>query len=227
MAAARRRGSDPSRPPCVGTGARSRSGTGSRSPQLRGDQCVGGRGAGALAQPAQPARKPCRTEPDCCRKTAPNARCHGPEFPSMRSAKRTGSWPDRRKPSACDPSLPHHSAGATGIARASPPHDGRYGADHTVITGALARTQSATSLQLLLRGPLGFVWKYALGWRAPEDLQQPLTITPEDFGKLVHELLRRTVDALEPSPGFGGATREEIEVGHGRGGTECPGKLAA
>jgi hypothetical protein len=90
-------------------------------------------------------------------------------------------------------------------------HDGRYGADHTVITRALARTQSATSLQLLLRGPLGFVWKYALGWRAPEDLQQPLTITPEDFGKLVHELLRRTVDALEPTPGFGGATREEIE----------------
>jgi hypothetical protein len=90
-------------------------------------------------------------------------------------------------------------------------HDGRYGADHRVITGALARTQSATSLQLLLRGPLGFVWKYALGWRAPEDLQQPLTITPEDFGKLVHELLRRTVDALEPTPGFGAATREEIE----------------
>ena len=90
-------------------------------------------------------------------------------------------------------------------------HDGRYSADHTVITCALARTQSATSLQLLLRGPLGFVWKYALGWRAPEDLQQPLTITPEDFGKLVHELLRRTVDALEPTPGFGAATREEIE----------------
>jgi len=38
-------------------------------------------------------------------------------------------------------------------------HDGRFSADHPVITRALGRTQSATSLQLLLRGPLGFVWK--------------------------------------------------------------------
>lgn len=91
-------------------------------------------------------------------------------------------------------------------------HDGRYAANHPVITRALARTQSATSLQLLLRGPLGFVWKYALGWRAPEDLQQPLTIAPDDLGKLVHELLRRTVDALEPTPGFASATKEEIEA---------------
>ncbi|MGZ3359006.1 MAG: PD-(D/E)XK nuclease family protein, partial [Xanthobacteraceae bacterium] len=90
-------------------------------------------------------------------------------------------------------------------------HDGRYSPDHPVITRALTRTQSATSLQLLLRGPLGFVWKYALGWRAPEYLQQPLTIAPTDFGKLVHELLRRTVDALEPTPGFAAATKEEIE----------------
>jgi ATP-dependent helicase/DNAse subunit B len=90
-------------------------------------------------------------------------------------------------------------------------HDGRYAANHPVITRALGRTQSATSLQLLLRGPLGFVWKYGLGWRAPEDLQQPLTIAPEDFGRLVHELLRRTVDALEPTPGFASATKEEIE----------------
>ena len=63
LAAARRRGSDPSRPPGVCTRARSRSGPGSRSPPLRGNPCVGKRGAGALAQPAQPARKPCRTEP--------------------------------------------------------------------------------------------------------------------------------------------------------------------
>ncbi len=91
-------------------------------------------------------------------------------------------------------------------------HDGRFGADHKTIISTLARTQSATSLQLLLRGPLGFVWKYALGWRAPEDLQQPLTVTPEDFGKLVHELLRRAVDALEPAPGFGAATKEEINA---------------
>jgi hypothetical protein len=44
-------------------------------------------------------------------------------------------------------------------------HDGQFGADHPVVRQALARTQSATSLRLLLRGPLGFVWRYnaALG----------------------------------------------------------------
>jgi hypothetical protein len=90
-------------------------------------------------------------------------------------------------------------------------HDGQFEADHPVIARALARTQSATSLRLLLRGPLGFVWKYGLGWHAPEETEQPLTISAEDFGKLVHELLRRTVDALEPSPGLARASGSEIE----------------
>ena len=40
------------------------------------------------------------------------------------------------------------------------------------------------------------------GLAPPEDLQQPLTLPPDEFGRLVHELLRRTVDALEPAPGF-------------------------
>jgi PD-(D/E)XK nuclease superfamily len=91
-------------------------------------------------------------------------------------------------------------------------HDGRYRADHPVIKRALERTQSATSLRLLLRGPLGFLWKYGLGWRAPEDIEQPLTIAPEEFGKLVHEVLRRTVDALEPAPGFASASGSEIKA---------------
>jgi hypothetical protein len=32
------------------------------------------------------------------------------------------------------------------------------------------------------------------------------------FGELVHELLRRTIDALEPNPGFVRASRDEIEI---------------
>lgn len=90
-------------------------------------------------------------------------------------------------------------------------HDGQFEASHPAIRRALARIQSATSLQLLLRGPLGFVWKYALGWGAPVEPERPLTVSPEAFGKLVHELLRRAVDALEPSPGFSLAKDEEIE----------------
>ena len=91
-------------------------------------------------------------------------------------------------------------------------HDGQFGAGHPVVAQTLMRTQSATSLRLLLRSPLGFVWRNALGWRAPEEVEQPLTISPEDFGKLVHEVLRRAVDALEPAPGFAAAGAREIEA---------------
>ncbi|MBR0780739.1 PD-(D/E)XK nuclease family protein [Bradyrhizobium iriomotense] len=92
------------------------------------------------------------------------------------------------------------------------PHDGLFGADHPVVLKAIDRVQSPTSLRLLLRDPLGFVWRYGLGWRVPRDREQPLTIAPEEFGKLVHELLRRAVDALEPWPGYARASDEEIEA---------------
>jgi hypothetical protein len=91
-------------------------------------------------------------------------------------------------------------------------HDGQFAADHPAIVRTLGRTQSATSLQLLLRSPLCFVWEYALGWWSPEEREQMLTITPEALGKLVHELLHRAVDALEPAPGFASASRDEIEA---------------
>jgi hypothetical protein len=91
-------------------------------------------------------------------------------------------------------------------------HDGQLKADHPVIMRALGRTQSATSLRWLLRNPLGFVWKYALGWSAVEEREQPLKISPEEFGKLVHELLRRCVDALEAAAGFASAGEGEIEA---------------
>ena len=45
-----------------------------------------------------------------------------------------------------------------------------------------------------------------------DEPEQPLTIAPEALGKLVHELLRRAVDALEPSPGFVAASTEQIEA---------------
>ncbi|WP_456708567.1 PD-(D/E)XK nuclease family protein [Bradyrhizobium sp. USDA 4452] len=90
-------------------------------------------------------------------------------------------------------------------------HDGQFAADHHVIARALERIQSATSLQRLLRDPLGFVWRYALGWNAPEESEQPLSIAAHDFGKLVHELLRRAVDSLEPAPGYAKASDIQIE----------------
>lgn len=90
-------------------------------------------------------------------------------------------------------------------------HDGLVVADHAVIAESIAELQSPTSLTRLLRDPVGFVWKYALGWRAPDDRERPLILPPDEFGRLVHELLCRTVDALEPMPGFTVARTEEIE----------------
>jgi PD-(D/E)XK nuclease superfamily len=91
------------------------------------------------------------------------------------------------------------------------PHDGEFGIDHPLVVAAIDRVQSATSLRRLLQDPLGFVWRYGLGWDAPEEREQPLSISALDFGKLVHELLRRTVDMLEPDPGYAKASDGEIE----------------
>ena len=85
-------------------------------------------------------------------------------------------------------------------------------ADHPQIARAIGEIQSATSLRLMLRDPLAFVWRYVLGWRAlPED-DQPLTLDARAYGELVHELLKRTVDALEPERGYARASRHEIEA---------------
>jgi len=90
------------------------------------------------------------------------------------------------------------------------PHDGLIAAGHPAIARTIAGVQSPTSLTRLLRDPLGFVWRYALGWVAEDEREQPLTLAPDDFGRLVHELLRRAVDALEPTPGFTVAHEHEI-----------------
>ena len=91
-------------------------------------------------------------------------------------------------------------------------HDGEVRPDHPVIAAAIGKIQSAASLQLMLRDPLAFVWRYALGWRAAPEDDQPLTLEPRTYGELVHELLKATVDRLEPAPGFGRASRQEIEA---------------
>jgi hypothetical protein len=91
-------------------------------------------------------------------------------------------------------------------------HDGRTRADHPIISRAIDALYSATSLRLMLRDPLGFVWRYALGWRSVPDEDQPLMLDARAYGELVHEILKRTVDALEPSPGYARAVRHELEA---------------
>jgi hypothetical protein len=89
-------------------------------------------------------------------------------------------------------------------------HDGLVSANHPAITAALARTQSTTTLQRLLRDPLGFVWRHALGWRSVRLEPEPLQLDPFTFGELVHALISGAINTLEPIPGFARASEEEI-----------------
>jgi hypothetical protein len=82
--------------------------------------------------------------------------------------------------------------------------------DHPVIQAILSRVQSDSSLRLLLRSPIGFLWRYGLRWRAPESGDEPLVLDALAFGDLVHESLDVTVCALEQSGGLAAATREEV-----------------
>jgi hypothetical protein len=92
-------------------------------------------------------------------------------------------------------------------------HDGWVRPDHPVIRRAIDQVQSATSLRLLLRDPLAFVWRYALGWHpVPYDVQ-PLVLDARAYGQLVHEILKRGVDTLEASHhGYARASAQEIEA---------------
>jgi hypothetical protein len=91
-------------------------------------------------------------------------------------------------------------------------HDGRVRADHPTIAKAIGEVQSATSLCIMLRDPLAFVWRYALGWRSLVEDEQPLSLDARAYGELVHDVLKRTVDALEDGPGYEKAARHEIEA---------------
>jgi hypothetical protein len=91
-------------------------------------------------------------------------------------------------------------------------HDGLARANHPLLNEVFNRPLSATSLRLLLRDPIRFVWRYGLGWKQPEQADEPLTVEPLDFGTLVHDLLQRAVDALGPAGGIAQATTAAIEL---------------
>jgi hypothetical protein len=78
-------------------------------------------------------------------------------------------------------------------------HDGLVQANHPVLAAMAARTHSASSLKILLRNPLRYVWKYALGWGARDTSADQLTLDSRNFGNLVHELLERAVLTLQTS----------------------------
>jgi hypothetical protein len=90
------------------------------------------------------------------------------------------------------------------------PHDGLLRDHHPAIDAALGRVHSASSLRLLLRNPLGFVWQYVLGWRSPTGGEDPLVLDALGFGDLVHGALDRALQALEVDGGCATASGEQI-----------------
>nr|MDA8247716.1 PD-(D/E)XK nuclease family protein [Rhodospirillales bacterium] len=88
------------------------------------------------------------------------------------------------------------------FADALTPHDGMVRADHPAILRALRRTHSASSLAALLRNPLGFVWRHALGLRAPDAAEEPLRLDAPQLGTLIHEILQTATRDLESAGGL-------------------------
>jgi hypothetical protein len=93
-------------------------------------------------------------------------------------------------------------------------NDGRIRPDHPLILAALSRRQSASSLSLLLRNPLGFVWSYGMRLRAPDLAEEPLVLKPPEFGNLVHAVLDAALQAT---------VRQRAESGH----ADLPSAVAA
>lgn len=91
-------------------------------------------------------------------------------------------------------------------------HDGLIAPAHARLTKLLERPLSATSLKMLLRDPIRFVWRYGLGWKAPEDADEPLTLDPNAFGTFVHAVLRDAVEQLEGDGGVSEADEARSEA---------------
>lgn len=89
-------------------------------------------------------------------------------------------------------------------------HDGLVRPKHPQLYKVFQQPMSATSLRMLLRDPIRFVWRYALGWRQPEETDEPFSVDPLAFGVLVHETLQLAVGTLESNGGFAKAKLDDV-----------------
>jgi hypothetical protein len=90
-------------------------------------------------------------------------------------------------------------------------HDGLVEPNNPRIAATLAQVHSATSIRKLLRDPIGFVWQYALGFRAPEYEDEPLLLDSRQRGNLLHDMLETAVSILERNGGLSKASKSDIE----------------
>ncbi|MEG0084661.1 MAG: PD-(D/E)XK nuclease family protein [Massilia sp.] len=94
-------------------------------------------------------------------------------------------------------------------------HDGAVQPGHQRLLAVAARTHSASSLKRLLRNPLGYLWEYGLGWKAPGRNAEPLTLYAAAAGNLVHEILGRALRTLAPDGGLARAGNQAIDAAVG------------
>ncbi len=76
-------------------------------------------------------------------------------------------------------------------------HDGLIKENHPLIRHVLKKPASATSLTRMLRAPLGYIWYYGLHWRGVTTQSDRLTLSPLNFGILVHRALQSILQTLE------------------------------
>ena len=91
------------------------------------------------------------------------------------------------------------------------PNDGLIKAEHPLIEKILERTQSASSLKLLLRNPIGYLWNYGFRWDKPESISEPITLEPLEYGLLVHEILENSISEIETIGGLASLNDKSIE----------------
>ena len=89
-------------------------------------------------------------------------------------------------------------------------NDGLVRASHPVVEAMLQRSQSANSLRLLLRNPIGFLWRYGLGFSVPERAEEPLNLDARATGELVHAILEQALVAIESDMGMAGADEATV-----------------
>ena len=89
-------------------------------------------------------------------------------------------------------------------------HDGLVRSDHPLLLALLSRVQSASSLRLLLRNPLGFVWRYGMQLREPQSGSEPLALDPLSLGNLIHMILDLALKKLQAAGGLAIANETRI-----------------
>lgn len=89
-------------------------------------------------------------------------------------------------------------------------HDGLVRANHPVVLETLDRTQSASSLRLLLRNPFGFVCQYGMQLKVPQSGTEPLILDPRNIGNLIHFVLDRALQNINVEGGLAKASENQI-----------------